>query len=343
MSLRRKHFIFILLLSINSSHAAVINDPFAYFNVYSLGNIGSANDRYNTDFQGVTGAAGDAYFGNFGFTNNNQSEYVFHGDGQLNMASGGFKGSVDVAGTTNLSNFHITGDLFAGSDVSLSNFSISGNLNHAGNLSMSSGSAGGTILSSFAYQPEIDFLSLNQLFRDTSSSLAQRADTGTIDYRNSGGDLHAIAASGENVFTVTAEELRKAYAFTVTGPADAVVYINVVGDGNTELMDGANWHYLGGVKNDDVIVNYTNADRINLHGSNIVNLLAPDADIYFTSGVHTGNLIAANLYGGAQVNLGGFDGPIPPTNIPEPQTLMLFLMGLAGIGFMRRRSQRTIS
>ncbi len=48
-------------LSATPAKAYSINDPFNYFNVYSLGNI----DYYNSDFQGTTGAAGNVTFNNF--------------------------------------------------------------------------------------------------------------------------------------------------------------------------------------------------------------------------------------------------------------------------------------
>ena len=46
-----------------TTQAADIN-PFN-FNVYSLGDIGTSGSGYGSDYQGVAGAAGSAYFTNF--------------------------------------------------------------------------------------------------------------------------------------------------------------------------------------------------------------------------------------------------------------------------------------
>ncbi len=55
----------------------------------------------------------------------------------------------------------------------------------------------------------------------------------------------------------------------------------------------------------------------------------------FASGVVTGNLIAGDLQGGGQVNLGHFDNAII-VPIPEPATLSLIAVGAMLIARRKR-------
>lgn len=49
----------------NPSNPSGALNPFTYFNVYSLNDIGSSGSSYHSDIQGTTGAAGNVHFSNF--------------------------------------------------------------------------------------------------------------------------------------------------------------------------------------------------------------------------------------------------------------------------------------
>jgi choice-of-anchor A domain-containing protein len=334
-----------LLLSSNVSALSIESpeDYFTYFNVYSLGDIGSSTDRYNTDFEGSFGAAGDGYFDSFGAPNLGGAEYVYHGGGNL-TAQGGYKGNIEVAGNVQMNNFHIHGDLHAGGNVNLHASGDFGDVymtNLAGLVQTNTGGTRSYIEQ--AFNAEIDLADVSDYFASFSNLVAAKDATDAV-LKNNGGIVELNATSGENVFSVDAADLKNAYAVHVNGPEDAIIYLNVVGvadNGDVRDVDGANWHYNGGVRHSDVLVNFNEDGRIDMHGSNNVNVLAPFMDVYFTGGVLTGNLITGNLYGGSQVNIGFFDAPeqgVPEVvTVPEPGSIALMLAGVAGLLMNRRK------
>jgi choice-of-anchor A domain-containing protein len=72
---------------------------------------------------------------------------------------------------------------------------------------------------------------------------------------------------------------------------------------------------------------------IEVHGS----ILAPWADTKFFNGHIDGNLIAMSLFGTGEAHDDLFNGTLPNTPVPEPETLILLGSGLMGIAALRRR------
>ncbi|MFT6372979.1 MAG: hypothetical protein ACJASL_003426 [Paraglaciecola sp.] len=65
-------------------------------------------------------------------------------------------------------------------------------------------------------------------------------------------------------------------------------------------------------------------------------ILAPSADIKTTTGAVWGSVIGNSWQGGVQINHDPFRSTIPtpkppPSEVPEPSTIMLMLLGLAGL------------
>jgi len=315
-------------------------DPFGYFNVYSLGDIGQENDLYNSDIEGTIGAAGNAYFGGFGAPNLASNEYVLHTGGDFSIKSGGFAGKIDVGGNVSIANYRVTHDINAGGNVII--------------LRSTSGAATATVraagiidqyrwnninaIGEVPYDPIFDFDILNQYFLDTSSAISAMSEIyETKTYSQPYSNAYFNVESGVNVFEINATDFYETARYAaIVGPADAIVYINAT-DTDAHLGWSMNWDFIGGVTQSNVILNFADATSLRVSGGEI-NVLAPLADTTFTAGAIKGNLITGNLYGGAQVNQGYFEHP--PAIVPEPSSVILFSCGMAILFCFNKRARK---
>jgi len=309
-----------------------MDNPFDYFNVYSLGNIGSASSPYHSDFQGVAGAGGDVHFAQFSLADvEAPSGYALHVGGSARLGGGSYYGSVEAGGDVQLGSLDINGSVFSGGDVS--NFSgglITGDVAAAGSVSLSRQmTVRGSKTSGAAYSPVVDHAAMSEFFRTSSADIG--ALDATAGVTNSWGLLRVSAQSGVNVVEISASALRNAWGFAISGPEDAVLYVNVPDE--IVSLNWTGWVYHGGISPDDVLLNMPNARSLGLSSANAVNILAPDAQTYFGAGLVTGSLVVGGLRGGGQVNLGGFDH----TPVPEPATMVLLLGSGIVIVLKRRR------
>ena len=315
-----------------SAGASPMNDPFGYFNVYSLGDIGSAGAKYHSDFQGVAGAAGDVYFSSFSLHGNDSAGgYCLHTGGSATLTGAYLKG-LEIGGDAALGSLSVGGSVVAGGDIAnFSGGSIAGDAQAGGSVQLSQAmTVSGQKRSGAAFVPLVDHDMLSKFFRDTSAAIGAMPDTGAV--ANQWGLLSFDGTSGVNVVSVDAATLRSAWGFTIRAPADAVVYVNVP-DADVQL-DWTGWGYTGGVSAGNVILNLPNAEALQLTSANAVNVLAPLAETYFPAGLITGSLVVGDLEGGGQVNLGHFEQGPP---VPEPATLWLFAASAAGLVRRARR------
>ncbi|MEW6220043.1 MAG: choice-of-anchor A family protein [Thermodesulfobacteriota bacterium] len=303
-------------------------NPFGYFNVYSLGGISQSGG----DYQGRAGAGGDVSMAHFSLNLLTPGGYALHAGGGATLGSGVYFGHVEAAGNVSLANATIQGDLRAGGNVgNTAGGTIWGDVQAAGSITLDQhytvfGSKQGGV----SYSPAVDHGVLADYFTGFSGTVGGMSPTGSI--ASAYGTLSVVATSGVNVFALSEAALRAAHTFNVTGPADAVVYINV--SGASASLDNTVWHYLGGLSPAEVLLNFPEATVLALSHANEVNLLAPLADTTFPSGLVTGNLVVGELSGGGQVNAGGFGhGPNP---VPVPASVLLLGSGLGGLLAIRR-------
>lgn len=323
------------LLLATTAQANPLADPFDYFNVYSLGSI---NYR-NSDFQGKAGAARGVTLNGFSLSVKNPNGYSLHAGGQVTLGSGTYYGTVEAGGATSLANATIKGSVLSGGKVvNTAGGRVNGDVQAAGSVNLTqSYTVAGEKRDGVAYLPSVDHHALTDFFSDFSDAVAGMADSDTIT--SSYKALSVKATAGTNVFTIDAQALRSAYRFTINGPEEAMVYINVLGDGAAAL-DSTNWFYRGGITAGDVLLNYgRQTTSLALNGGNNVNILAPFASTTFSCGLITGNLIVGDLSGRGQVNLGHFEHGRSAEPVPEPATLFLLATGLAGLVGARSRKQ----
>jgi len=325
----------IVLAVASSSAGDVITKPMAYFNVYSLGDIGSPSARYHSDFQGIAGAAGDVYFSSFSLSLPGYASptgTTLHTGGSATL-TGAYHGSLEIGGDARLGGVSVAGSVVVGGDIT--NFSgghITGDATAAGAVDLSGTlTVSGDTLSGAPFEPIVDHAAVSAHLLAVSADVGAMAETTTVT--NRWGELRMTGHSGVNVVSVDAEALKKAWGFSISAPADAEVYVNVPGE--SVHLDWTGWSYRGGITPADVLVNMPEATTLDLTSANAVNILAPQAETTFPAGLVTGTLIVGDLQGGGQVNLGSFDhGPA----VPEPGTMLL----LAAVApFLSRRYRRT--
>jgi len=324
-----------VLIGTGAARADLLDGPMGYFNVYSLGDIGSASSAYHSDFQGAAGAAGDVHFARFSLADVAASAgFALHVGGSARLGGGSYYGSVEAGGNVEVGFLDISGSVLSGGDVS--NFgggTIKGDVAAAGSVSLSQQmTVYGDRLSGAPYSPIVDHAAMSEFFRTTSDSIG--AMSATTVATNSWGMLRINARSGANVVSLDGSTLRNAWGLSITGPADAVVYVNVPNE--TVSLNWTGWEYHGGISAGDVLLNMPNATRLSLSSANAVNILAPDAETYFGAGLIEGVLVVGDLQGGGQVNIGAFDH----APVPEPATMVLLLSGAGVVVLGRRRGGR---
>lgn len=319
--------------------SAIDINPFD-FNVYSLGNIGSSGSPYGSDYQGTAGAAGSAYFSGFSLNDLNVTQvvpgYSLITGGDVTIQGSINNGGVQAGGSVYVNNASIFGNVVAGGDLNGVGGTVHGNATLGGvdNTTLAV-TVTGTVTQNTSFVGSLDFAGINQYLTDFSSGINTQSDTTT--YTNNFGELIINAASGDNYITIDGSTLNNAWGVTINGAADSVLYINV--DGTNVNLDSTNWVYNGGIASGDVLLNFGDATALNLSGGNTVNILAPLADVNFSYGLVTGNLIAGNLSGSGQVNLGGFEHNV----VPEPSSVMALLAGSMILLGRRSRRNRVIA
>ena len=311
--------------------ADLLDGPLGYFNVYSLGDIGSASAPYHSDFQGPAGAAGDVHFARFSLADVKvPAGFALHVGASARLGGGSYHGSVEAGGDVELGFLDISGNIASGGDVS--NFgggTVGGDVVASGSVSLTQQmTVYGDKTSGAPYSPRVDHAAMSEFFRTSSDAIGALSETTSAT--DSWGMLSISAESGENVVSLDGTVLRRAWGLSITGPEDAVVYINIPNE--TVSLNWTGWEYRGGISAGDVLLNMPNAARLTLSSANAVNILAPNAETYFGAGLIEGVLVVGDLQGGGQVNIGGFNH----TPVPEPSAIVL-LSGLATAGLTRRR------
>ena len=311
------------------------------FNVFSRSTIGTSASPYGSDYQGAAGAVGNAYFTGFGLRTVAGSSASlaesWYGGGTLSLSGQVYNGGVESAGTVTITSGTVLGNLRSGGDLAGTSGSITGAATLTGTKTAGNSlTVAGGVTPNIAFTPTVNLGSVSSYFLGASNAAAGLANTntgapGATTYANNFGGIVVNLSStpGINVVSLTAAELNNAWGFTVNGAGTLIV--NVLGGGTVDL-DSTTWNYTGGASSHYTLLNYNQATAFNLSGGNIVNILAPNAAMHFSSGHVDGNLIVGGLTGSGQVNWvgGGFGGTIPAPSAAGA-------LALGGLAAMRRK------
>ncbi len=292
-------------------HGDLPIDPWA-LNVVSMGDIGSADEPYQSDYEGAAAALGDVYFTSFSLNavcGEDTPASLFAG-GDLQLTGAIEDGGAEVGGDVNILGASVSGDIWSGGDLDGSAGSISGDVSLAGEkLVGKTVTVQGTLTEHCPYAPVLDLDALADFFHEASASIA--ALQPTCAATETWGEL-VIELSGDvNVVELSAAELEDAWGVTISGPEGAELYLNLPDEALS--LDGMVWTYLEGASAEATLLNLPQATSLDIvQGDHHVNILAPKAETVFPSGLVTGNLVVASMAGGGQVNCGHFGGSMFP-------------------------------
>ena len=313
----------------------VMDNPFTYFNLYSLGDIGSASAPYQGEVFGRAGAAGNASLSSFVLLNMpSQAGWALHVGGSASI-EGTYLGGIDAGGSVALGGVGISGGVQAGGSVTqFGGGAIGGSVAAGGSAQLDQTmTVYGQTLSGQQYSPLVDHQAVSKYFLKTSADIGRMRPTG--DFTEDWGHITFIGGAGVNVVTIDGQQLRDASHVAIDAPEGAVVYINVL-EADVSL-DWTGWEYTGGIGPRDVLLNMPYALSLELSSTNAVNILAPLAATDFQAGLVAGTLVVGSLQGDGRVNMGSFGhGGL----VPEPASILL-LAGGAGAALLRRR--RTVA
>jgi len=361
-----------------SALPAPVPDPYGYwdfFNVYSLGNIGASNYFYTSDFQGVAGAAGDAYFEDFALNvAGGLQPFAISTGGDVYLRHGSFlDGGLEAGGDAHLDYFFVQGDVRTGGSVFagaldptdpldggtvlgsvysqgggyMNAFYVSGDVvvNASGTMTFGTTSGGHVngwvdgvvdLSSAWTYSPMVDHGHVSRYFLDTCDTIGAMADQGaTVDVM--------YGLDGRALITI-----------------DAVSGVNVVN------LSAADWLAAWGVhvKGPQGAIVYVNVQGLvsgsfrdvvwwTSNGALLQDVVVnfPDATSILFDGYHGVSMLmphadvefADGLLVGTFVAgdlLGGGQVNLPGSYIPEPATLLLLCSGLGGVAAVGLRRQR---
>jgi len=237
----------------------------------------------------------------------------------LTQPSSDTEGKVAVGGNATLSNYSVgdklpanSGDVLivGGNLLFTSGAVLHGNVVYgtATNLPIYPVSIDGTL----RQDTVIDFAAAEVNLKALSSELSSYSSNGSTDNL-----WNNITLTGTdplfNVFDLNGNDLSAAWGMTIDVPNGAVVLVNISG---TTI----NWHgglTVNGTAVNNILYNLYEATDLTIQGIDIRgSVLAPSADLNFTTGVVSGQVIVKSMSGAGQYNMGQFNNNLFTGNIP---------------------------
>jgi choice-of-anchor A domain-containing protein len=187
--------------------------------------------------------------------------------------------------------------LVAGGDLNLSNGAVWGDAWYGGNYTPSSSVT--FVRGTASNGAPIDFAARGAELRKLSAQLGALAVNGTTTRESWGGVMLRGTDPEVNVFEVPAGAFTGAKLLSLEAPAGSLAVINIRGASPT--FTGFGHSFSGGIDQHGVLYNFVEATAIEAHGYGFWGtVLAPKADITFSSGSFDGGIYAKSLTGNAE-------------------------------------------
>jgi len=315
-----------------------------HYNVFVLGDMGSATNPYTSDSEGAMAVGGNLWLQDF--TTAADSTYggtALVVGGNLWETRGEIRGDAYVGGSANFTR-------------NAGGATVKGDLNVAGQLISAPTSVTGRIYTgvSAAIIP-IDFAQIGADLRAAASLLAHPGgDDGKVGTVSMAGRNLTLTgtSTGVNFFSLTAAQMASlgSGSFTLNAPAGSTAIIDVAGQNVTVGAPGNFGFFFNGISVDHVLFNFYEATTLRMQSFQ-GSILAPHAAVTFTNGQMNGTLMAAQLnsvlYQNGEFHDVLFDGDLPiyamvadsltSSEVPEPVGLSVLAFGLGGVVLLRRR------
>ncbi len=324
------------------AHASHVPSPFS-FNLVALGNVGSSTSPKTADVQGTAAIVGNLYGSGWsaGDDTSSTAGYSLYVGGTANFSGGSIGANgMQVGGDLTLNNFGTSSPIVSGGSLYGTNSGTLSGPVTLGGTNNSQLTITGTLKQNSAFSPSFTPQTLTSYFDNLSSNYANLSPTvPPSNVVNQSSALTINATDGLQVVDLAAGIFGDQTSVNINfsgGSTNSNYLIINVPDSSLTL------NYLtfsfSGISASHVLVNANSLDTLTLSGGGNYNLLAPSANVNYSSGSFEGNLIVNNLSGGGESDLGNFFSP-PTTAVttPEPAAFGLLLVGAVGLLSLRKR------
>lgn len=320
-------------------------------NVYTNQNLGTSNSPYAVDIQGSVGAGGNVYMQNYSVnqngTSSSSSPYSIYAGGNVNLNSGSVNnGGIQAGGSITTSSSSVNGNVSSGSNLYGSGGTITGNAT-LGGTNQSNTTINGTVQQNQSSPVFLNQATVQNYFQSASSYYQSLNTTGSYTNSYTTLTLNNPVTNGQNVIDISLATWNSLTSINLSGlSSGAYVIFDITGATSNSTLKAVS---INGVNLNQVLVNINQSINLSMSGGAYSSVLAPNANITFTSGVLVGNLIANNLYGNGQVNTGPFVGFANDQSnyiaAPEPVTYMILgsMLGLISFIKLRQKAKKPIA
>lgn len=312
--LKSSVLISLALAGSGAAQAAVLDLGIGGANLFSLGAFSAAN----SDVEGAVLVAGSASFSGYSINEKNKDAYSSNnGHGYA---------------------------LVVGGALSAANGSINHGLVYVGGAN---GNSATLKDSSMTSSSPVNFTTLSQSVKKTSTDLSKLSATGTVSTTQWGG--MTLKGTGTHkaveVFNISGSDLSKINNFSFSGlDNNSTLIINV--SGASAIGFNQNGVSLDGFKNYNVLYNFYQSTNLKFSNVGVQgNILAPLANVSGGSGQINGEVVVGNWASNVQVNAANYFKAINvpgygnTSPVPEPETSAMLLAGLGLVGFAARRQR----
>jgi choice-of-anchor A domain-containing protein len=258
------------------------------------------------------------------------------------------QGSLAIGGDANLVGYTVntlggsSSALVVGGSFNQTGGDVNGNAIIGGSYSShSGGSIHGSLTQSqpLPFSFNDTFQSLDQLSHELSLNGVSAANQyGRIDYVGDGDTT-------QQIFNLAETDFESAWGFfSANMSLDQEIIVNVAGqhiDINPAdyLVKAADLSWIG--NDSHILYNFFEAETITISSSFHGSILATHADIFAHGGSVNGQVIASSWTGATQLNtpLFAHNQTVQISEVPEPGTLSLLVLGLVGLSAVRCKSK----